>query len=148
MAGRESRHVDKMKQKHTVAGVKTLQNWQRTFVLGGVGVILVALLAWQSWSNFRLGFHALMADDQTRMFEECRERALQSDAAGAADCLRSAFRYYPSGTKQQVGSHLDLIVERHRSSAAREIINHLRRITNEDLGDKPEPWITKYAKRE
>ena len=109
---------------------------------------LISLLAWESWSYFRLHLEAALAEEQTRMFEESRTQALQSDATGAAGCLDQVFIYYPSGSKQRTGSHLDHVVERHRLAVAREIIAHLRRVTGQDLGDKPEPWVKKYAKSE
>ena len=80
------------------------------------------------------------------MFDELRVQALHDDAIEAAACLKHVFIYYPSGSKQRTGSHLDRTVERHRISAAREIIAYLRRTTGQDLGDKPEPWIERYAK--
>ena len=36
VAGRAARHVDKRKQKHRVAGVKTLQNWQKGLWANGI----------------------------------------------------------------------------------------------------------------
>jgi hypothetical protein len=48
-------------------------------------------------------------------------------------------------SKQQKGSRLDRVVERHRSSVVREIIGHLRGVTGQELGGKPEEWIQRYA---
>ena len=110
--------------------------------------VLISLLAWQSWSYFRLYLESAFAEEQTRIFEDCREKALLSNAAGAAFWLDQVFIYYPSGSKQRTGSHLDHVVERHRLAVAREIIAHLRRVTGQDLGDKPEPWVKKYTKNE
>lgn len=73
-------------------------------------------------------------------------KALQSDAAGAATCLDFVVCYYPSGTKQEAGSGLDRTVERVRRSAIRDIIAHLSTLTGEDLGDDPNAWIDRYAK--
>jgi hypothetical protein len=72
---------------------------------------------------------------------------LQSDVANAASDLEYVVGYYPSGSKQEAGSRLDRIVERQRSLAAGAVIAHLRVKTGEDLGENPDPWIQKYAKR-
>jgi hypothetical protein len=87
------------------------------------------------------------ASEQTQIFDEMRTKALQSDAPGAAGCLEYVVGYYPSGSKQETGSQLDRMVERGRTLAARDIIAYLRAKTGEDLGESPEAWIQKYAKR-
>ena len=88
-----------------------------------------------------------LASEQTKIFDEMRTKALQSDPAEAVRCLDYVVSYYPSGTKQETGSRLDRIVERERALAARDIVTYLRTKTGEDLGDNPEVWIQKYAKR-
>jgi hypothetical protein len=87
------------------------------------------------------------ASEQTRIFEEMRTRAVRSDVATAAGCLENVVNYYPSGTKQETGSQLDFIVERERTLAVRDIVADLRSKTGENLGENPEAWIKKYAKR-
>ncbi|MCE9552546.1 MAG: hypothetical protein K8T91_04100 [Planctomycetes bacterium] len=88
------------------------------------------------------------ADDQTQICDELRTRALQSTSPPEiASLLEGVVNYYPSGSKQQKGSRLDKVVERHRAAVVREIIAHLRRTTGEDLGESPEPWIKKHVKR-
>jgi hypothetical protein len=42
---------------------------------------------------------------------------------------------------------VDRMVERDRALAVRDILACLRIKTGEDLGDSPEAWIQKYAKR-
>jgi len=64
-----------------------------------------------------------------------------------AESLEYVVWYYPSGTKQEAGSRLDRVVERHRKAVVRDIVAHLRSVTNQDLGERPEPWIEKYAQR-
>ena len=73
--------------------------------------------------------------------------ALRSDPAEAAGCLEYVVSYYPSGTKQEAGSRLDRMVERERALALRDILSYLRVKMGEDLGEAPEAWIQKYAKK-
>ena len=97
------------------------------------------------WNYGWLKIHAAFAEEQTRIFEDMRIKALQSTApADIAGSLQYVVWYYPSGTKQDLGSRLDRTVERHRAATIREIIAHFRRITGQDLGDSPEPWLQKY----
>ena len=115
-------------------------------ILTAVVAVLVVLLGWQGFSYFRLHLEAANAEWQTQSFDDLRTVALKQDAPGAIGCLEHLFIDYPSGTKQRRGSHLDRTVERQRAAVAREIIAHLRRITNQDFGDDPEAWIHKYGK--
>ena len=100
------------------------------------------------WSYGWLHVQAAFADEQTHIFDEMRTRALQStsppDIAGS---LEYVVIYYPSGSKQRAGSKLDRVVERHRAAVVRDIVAHLRHTTGQDLGERPEPWIQKYAQR-
>jgi hypothetical protein len=126
----------------SVSGYKRL-----TIVLG----VLCGLLAFVSVSLFigyapaklRLAF----ASEQVHIFDEMRDKALHSDASGAAGCLEYVVNYYPSGTKQEPDSRLDRMVESARGQSVREILACLRTKTGEDLGRDPEAWIKKYAKR-
>ena len=86
------------------------------------------------------------ASEKAQIFDDMRRQALQSDAAGAAGCLAYVVNYYPSGSKQETGSRLDRMVERERGLAERDIIAYLRTKTGQNLGESPEPWITKYAR--
>jgi hypothetical protein len=70
---------------------------------------------------------------------------LASEPTEAADGLRYIVGHYPSGTLQLRGSRLDRLVELQRAAAIREIIAHLRDTTQENLGDDPGPWISKFA---
>lgn len=94
------------------------------------------------WLTVQVAFAA----EQTEIFEDMRARAVQSGPVEAAECLGYAVHYYPSGTKQVVGSRLDRMVERQRASAVSSIIAHLRSKTGQDLGDDPEAWIEKFAR--
>jgi len=87
-----------------------------------------------------------MADEQTENFDASRVQALQfTEPHDIASSLTFVVYYYPSGTKQLVGSRLDRVVERHRTAVVRDIIAHLRLITKLDLGENPEAWIEKYG---
>ena len=118
-----------------------------TIALGVVCVGVVVLYGCLFWSYGWLKIRVAFASEQTQIFEEMRTRALQSDAAGAVGCLEYVVAYYPSGSKQETGSRLDRMVERERTLATREILAYLRTKTGEDLGESPEAWIQKYAKR-
>jgi hypothetical protein len=118
---------------------------KRSIVVFGV-VLLLFILGWQSWNYFRLQVEVAFAEEQTQIFDEMRQKALQADAVGAAEFLGYVVNYYPSGTKQRAGSRLDKIVERERAFVTHDIISYLRQKTGEDLGENPEAWIKKYAK--
>ena len=114
----------------------------------GLMVLLVltaaagASLLWElTWLQVRTAFAA----EQTEIFEEMRTKALRLGPSQSAECLEYAVNYYPSGSKQEVGSRLDQIVERQRTSAVRDIIAHLRSKTGQDFGDDPQAWIKKFA---
>lgn len=118
---------------------QTIMHW--TAKVGLAALFIVLLLSYgMLW--LRAGF----ADEQTRTYENSRNEALKSDAAGAAKCLNFIVHHYPSGTLQASGSGLDRTVERVRRSAIRDVIAHLRSLTGEDLGDNPNAWIDRYAK--
>jgi hypothetical protein len=124
----------------TIPGYKRL-----TITLSLACVVLVVLYGCLFLNYGSLKIEVAFASEQTQIFEEMRTQALQSDAAGAATCLRYIVRYYPSGTKQQTSSRLDRMVERERTQAERDIISYLRTKTSQDLGESPEAWIQKYA---
>jgi hypothetical protein len=107
--------------------------------------LFAGLLIWLGWEFLWLRLHLSFASDQTEIFQEMRDRALRSDVAEAAGCLDYTVNYYPSGTKQEIGSPFDRMVERERAMAIRDIIIYLRSKTGEDLGDDPEVWVQKFA---
>jgi hypothetical protein len=115
-------------------------------LLAMVGLLLAILLGWQSWNYARLKIEVAFAEEQTRIFDDMRNKALGESPTGAAESLAYVVNYYPSGSKQREGSRLDRVVERARVATVREIISELRQKTGEDLGVKPETWIEKYAK--
>ena len=122
-------------------------NNRLTMALGVVCAGLLVLGGSFFWSYGWLQIRVASASEQTLIFEEMRRRALQGDATGAAGCLKYVVDYYPSGSKQETGSRLDRMVEGERTFALRDIIAYLRTKTGEDLGENPEAWIQKYAKK-
>ena len=116
-------------------------------VLGIVCVGFLVLSGFLFWSHGWLTIRVAWASEQTKIFDEMRTQALQSDPAGAVRCLDYVVGYYPSGSKQETGSRLDRMVERERKLAARDIVAYLRTQTGEDLGESPEAWIQRYGKR-
>lgn len=116
--------------------------------LGVLAGILFALLVWLFGHNALLTVRLAKADGDTAIYEQMMRDALSTtDSASAAKFLNYMWNFYPSGSVQEVGSRLDRIVERGRMSSALVIIAHLRVITGKDLGDKPEPWIEKFAEK-
>jgi hypothetical protein len=116
-------------------------------VLGVVCVLLAFLCASLFIGYAPLKLRVAFASEQVRIFQEMREKALNSDAPGAAGCLEYVVNYYPSGTKQESGSRLDSMVESARGQSVREIVAYLRTKTGEELGTDPDSWIKKYAKQ-
>jgi len=126
----------------SITGYKRL-----TVGLAIISFVLLLLCCLLFWNNGWLTIRVAWAEEQTKIFAEMRTRALQSDVAEAASNLEYVVGYYPSGSKQESGSRLDRIVERQRALATVAIVAHLRAKTGEDLGENPEPWVRKYAKR-
>jgi hypothetical protein len=110
--------------------------------------VLFLLCGWLYWTRTWLAIEVAFAAEQTEIFDEIRTKALAvSNPSEIAGFLQYAVHYYPSGTKQQTGSQLDQIVERHRTNTVREIIAHLRAKTGRDLGDDPRQWLAEFVER-
>ena len=110
--------------------------------------LLCVLCGWLYWKRTWLAIEVAFAEEQTEIFDSMRTKALTTSNPGEiVGCLQYAVHYYPSGTKQQVDSALDQIVERLRASTVREIIAYLRVTTNHDLGDDPQRWIDEYIQQ-
>lgn len=120
---------------------------RQTVVMALLVVLLFILSVWYFVDGVLLKVRLAHAEEQTAIFEEMRSRAVQSDVAEAASCLEYAHWYYPSGTKHPKGSHLDRIVERHRTAVTLEILAYLRGQTGQNWGDDPVAWSEKYAKK-
>jgi hypothetical protein len=103
------------------------------------------LAAQYAWLKIRVGY----ALGQVTIFQEMRvsaERA--SDPNQIAGFLEYVVDYYPSGSKQNRGSCLDVIVENARSNASAAIVARLRIVTGKDLGADPDAWLRVYGKNE
>jgi hypothetical protein len=115
-------------------------------IMGVLCASLIVVCLWLGWRYAELRTRVAFADEQTRIFDEVRAEALRDkQVTNIAGSLRYTFNYYRSGSEQSEGSNLDQIVERHRVCAMRDIIDHLRTLTGEDLGESPEAWIKRYS---
>ncbi|MFC5049109.1 hypothetical protein ACFPK9_00555 [Rubritalea spongiae] len=93
-----------------------------------------------------LSLRVKFADDQTLIFDEAANQAMQGSPQEAIKCLEYVISYYPSGSKQELGSSLDILVERARANTIKIIIDHLRSETKLDLGNSPKAWIDHYTR--
>ena len=84
-------------------------------LLAAVG-IGVGLIGW--WKFLDLRIRVALAEEQTRYFQEMIEQGSRRRRPAELDADIEGVRiYYPSGTKQKSGSHLNLMVERARDQA-------------------------------
>ncbi len=114
-------------------------------ILGIFCLVLLVSIGCLLWSYFDFLLHVKLADEQVKVFYEKRTQSLQSSIPKEiAGNLEYVISYYPSGTKQKEGTILDQGVERSRRMVIKDIVNHLRQVTNGDLNEKPEFWIQKY----
>ena len=67
-----------------------------------------------------------MARGQIDVFLHMREKAKDAGVQEACSCLEYSVTYYPSGTKQQPGTHLDHMVEAVRHDVVQDIVAALR----------------------
>ena len=103
-----------------VAGLFTLM---ATSLIGCVGYL-------------RLRFDVGHADEQTKYFEEALQEARKSNSRDElSEWSAAVVRYYPTGTKQPKGSHLNTMVERMRRFVLAEIEEEIIRI---DKSDEPD----------
>ncbi len=116
-----------------------------TVILGLSCAGLLVLCGMMFWELAELKIRMIMAREQAGYSEDMRLMAFKGDPYKATDYLNGAVQYYPSGTKQITGSHLDFLVEQIRANAVREIIADLKTKTGEDLGEEPDAWIRKYG---
>ena len=113
--------------------------WLLAAALGGS----LFLLAIQFLGSMRRTVEVAYARKTFFHLLEHRDHALRSDVSEAAE--RLLWVSEGTNTKQTPGSPLDQICTVQRTNVVRDIIAHLRSRTGDDLGDKPEPWILKYA---
>lgn len=108
-------------------------------------VVLIAVGLFFCGKHIILQIHIKFARGQVTIFKQMTdETLLDSSPSGIGRRLNYVNSYYPSGSKQPTGSDLDIIVECARSNAVTVIIQRLRDVTEEDLGDDPAEWIEKY----
>ena len=129
-------------------------NRTRTVAIAATIAVLGGLVAWQfareAWESIQIS----VADEQTEIFFEMVSKATDAldrqppDVKAAVGFLEYTHSYYPSGTKQTVGSTLDRIVERSRLLAETRIVDMLRDATGEDHGADAEDWIRELRKHE
>ena len=110
-----------------------------------VAVLFAILSAWffvdYGIQHVRLG----LAHSYVTIFEVMRESALETtDPSEAVGRMRGTIGYYPSGSTLVPDSKLDDMVEAARAHVVRDIIDHLRKIAPEDLGDDSDAWLEKY----
>lgn len=123
----------------------------RRITVTAVIVVLIAVLVWQSVAGVRTSIRISCAYEQTETFYEMVEKAAAAirqnppNVNAAVAFLQYTHNYYPSGTKQATGSHLDRIVERSRLAAELEIIEMLRVATGAHLGTEVEAWIGEFG---
>ena len=112
-----------------------------------ITVVLTFVCCGLFWNYGWIVIRVTCASGQTKIFEEMETRALKSDAKEAAEYLEYVTHYYVSGTRQEKGSRIDVMVERDRRRVIKEIIAYLRVKTGQDLGDDPQAWIRSFLGR-
>ena len=110
-------------------------------VLAVLGCLFLALLIFLPYMSRQT--EAKYARFTVQSLRSDREWALRSDVPQAAKIL--GYVREGKNTKQRPGTSLDRTCSMERSNVIVDIIAYLRTKTGEDLGDKPEPWIEKYA---
>ena len=81
-----------------------------------VFLAVVVCCAW--WDYLDIRIRVAMAEDQTQFFDEVVQVSVQEKSVDKILSGIEAIKiYYPSGSKQRPGSHLDRMVERARTNA-------------------------------
>lgn len=115
-------------------------------VLALAGILFAAIAVYSFIEHTLLEMHVSLAAEQVEIFDEMRSNSANATSpTRVAGFLEYTVHYYPSGTKQVAGSRLDGIVERYRRVAIQDMIERLRSLTQEDLGDDPQAWLAQYA---
>lgn len=70
--------------------------------------------------------HVGFAHEQIIVFEELKQKTKNGTIKEAEDCLNYAITYYPSGSKQPIGTRLDVIVETARTNAVYSITDSIK----------------------
>jgi hypothetical protein len=118
-----------------------------------VGLVILAIV--QVVALWMLGWHDTHAMWDVRdarlavlHIESYRHSALQSSPQEAASTLQDIITCYRPWHWQRADLHLAELVEKQRAAAVRDVIDHLRTKTGEDLGGSAEPWIQKYGSKQ
>ena len=119
-----------------------MPRWQKFLAVLGMLFVLVLFLVSEMSKNMEIAY----AKRVVFSLQEQRDLALRSDVPEAAKQLLWVSEGHNS--KQKPGSPLDQICNLQRTNVMRDIIVYLRAKTGEDLGDKPEPWMLKYAPKQ
>ena len=110
-----------------------------------VAVLLAILSAWLFVDYAILKVRLGLAHMYITVFEEMRVAALETSVPSeAVGQMRGTIGYYQSGSTLKPDSMLDEMVETARAHVVRDIIDHLRKIAPEDLGEDSEPWLEEY----
>jgi hypothetical protein len=86
-------------------------------------IVLLAITACVGWGKYLdLRIRTALAEEQTKFFAEILEQPGRRKVAGnIASDIEAIKTYYPSGSKQRTGSHLDRMVERACSQAIKTL---------------------------
>jgi hypothetical protein len=98
-----------------------------------LAVLVVAVVLAGNWfvRHGWLRVQVALAEEQTLYFEGARQKALQSSRPEEiVGFIEGTLNYYPSGTKQTAGSHLDRMVERARRLAVEDLIRQLKQLVS------------------
>ena len=129
-----------------VALAYTPMTRRSAWILGTLLVLSIALAGYWFVRDGWLRVQVALAEDQTLYFEEVRDRAMAtSRPEEIVRCIESTLNYYPSGSKQTTGSHLDRMVERARRLAVDDMVRELRNKTGLDLGSDAQKWIERFG---
>ena len=109
--------------------------------------VVIVILLGVAW-HFDMKFQAELRHESDlwvtiRDFDRVRDHALQSEPEEAVQDLY----FFSSIAPREGTSPGENIFEAEKENAIREIITYLRAKTGENLGDDPNKWIDKYAKR-
>ncbi len=98
-----------------------------------VFLAVVVCCAW--WDNLDIRIRVAMAEDQIQFFDEVVQSSVQKKSVEEIPSGIEAIRiYYPSGSKQRTGSHLDRMVERARTNAITKLEEQAARLRTESKG--------------
>ncbi|MBI1177644.1 hypothetical protein GC207_09420 [bacterium] len=109
--------------------------------MAALSVLLLAIMLRSGYQTIRIKF----ADGQVTIFYSMVDKSMSStNLADIASYLAYAHVYYTSGSKQIPGSTLDRVVEKVRRRSEAQIIQRMKVLSGQDLGEDPEKWITRY----